>query len=258
MKKVLLSIGGYDPTSGAGTVLDVNVFQSLGFYGMGIVTTLTSQNTQGVDSLNNPPPNWLRAQFDSLNRDVTFSGIKVGMVGRRDNIAVIREILMLHSSLPRVIDPVFQSSSGYWLIEKDSIPDYLDSVSGLMSLLTPNVHEASLLSELPVTTQNEMKQAAQKISIRYQTPCLIKGGHLQGETADVLYDGQDYHIFKHERLGIEVHGTGCLFSSSLTAFLSRGERLAKACRMAVDYTVQSLHRSIRIGDGQHLFLFPGD
>jgi hydroxymethylpyrimidine/phosphomethylpyrimidine kinase len=257
-KKVLLSIGGYDPTSGAGTGLDVNVFQSLGFHGMGIVTALTAQNTQGVDSLYCPPADWLKTQFRSLSKDVVFAGIKVGMVGQRANIPIIIEILSRHSSLPRVIDPVFQSSSGAWLLEKDAVPDYLSTVSGHMNLLTPNTHEASLITGLPVTTLDDMTLAAKKIFSLFRIPSLIKGGHLEKEAADVLFDGRDFHIFKHERLDIEVHGTGCLLASSLVAFLSQGKELKKACRMAVDYTVQSLRNSIPVGRGQRLFSFSRD
>lgn len=258
MKKVLLSIGGYDPTSGAGIGLDVNVFQSLGFHGMGIVTALTAQNTQGVDSLYCPPANWLKTQFRSLSKDVVFAGIKVGMVGHRDNIPVIQEILSQHTSLPRVIDPVFQSSSGTWLLEKDAVPEYLSTVSGHLTLLTPNTLEASQITGLPVKNLDDMKLAAKKIFTLFKMPNLIKGGHLEEEASDVLFDGQDFFLFKHERLDIEVHGTGCLLSSSLVAFLSQGKELKKACRMAVDYSLQSLKNSVSIGRGQRLFSFSRD
>jgi hydroxymethylpyrimidine/phosphomethylpyrimidine kinase len=258
MKKVLLSIGGYDPTSGAGTGLDVNVFQSLGFHGMGIVTALTAQNTQGVDSLYCPPADWLKTQFRSLSKDVVFAGIKVGIVGQRDNIPVIQEILSQHASLPRVIDPVFQSSSGTWLLEKDAVPEYLSTVSGHLTLLTPNTLEASQITGLPVTNLDDMKLAAKKIFTLFKMPSLIKGGHLEEEASDVLFDGQDFFLFKHERLDIEVHGTGCLLSSSLVAFLSQGKELKKACRMAVDYSLQSLKSSVPIGRGQRLFSLSRD
>lgn len=253
MKKVLLSLGGYDPTSGAGTVLDLSVFRRLGFHGVGILTALTAQNTLGVDAVYCPPPDWLHTQYKSLSSDFAFSGLKVGMVGHRDNIPVISEILSRNVSIPRVIDPVFRSSSGTWLLEEEAVPQYLNSISGRIDLITPNLLEASLIVKTPVLHPDDMKIAAEKIHDLLQAPCLVKGGHLEKETLDVLFDGRDFHVFRHKKRDLDVHGTGCLLSSSVVAFLSQGDKLGEACRKAADLTARSLKRSVPIGRGQRLF-----
>ena len=122
MKKILLSVAGFDPTTGAGVALDLKIFQKYGFYGMGVLTSLTSQNTQTVDETHCPSSTFVAAQYGQLRADVEFSGIKVGMIGCAENIDVIVKILSDNPKIPKVIDPVFKSSGGNWLYEKKSIP----------------------------------------------------------------------------------------------------------------------------------------
>ncbi|MGD2245440.1 MAG: bifunctional hydroxymethylpyrimidine kinase/phosphomethylpyrimidine kinase [Candidatus Aminicenantes bacterium] len=255
MRKVLLTIAGYDPTSGAGAVLDINVFQHLGFAGMGILTSLTAQNTRQVQKVICPPQDSLWNQYQTLEEDVFISGIKVGMVGCATNIPQIGRILSLHTRIPRIVDPVFLSSSGTWLLKKQAIPDYLKAVSGQTDLITPNAREAALVTGLRVKSLEDMQTAAEQIHHLTQIPCLVKGGHLEKETADVLYDGESLHIFKNRRLDVRVHGTGCFLSSSLLAFLCKGEALKTACQKAIDLTHKKMRQSVKVGHGQQLFAF---
>ncbi len=255
-KKVLLTIAGYDPTSGAGAVLDINVFQDLGFTGMGVITSLTAQNTRQVSKVYCPPPNLIIDQYKSLGNDIKLCGIKVGMLGCKKNISPVAKILSRNSSVPRVIDPVFQSSSGTWLLEPEAIPDYMKAIAGQITVLTPNAQEAALISGVQVNTLREMERAAKKIYELCNAPCLITGGHFEKETSDLLYDGKDFHVFKHKKIDAEVHGTGCFLSSALLSYLSKGEALKKACHLAINKTLTSIGRSVRIGHGQNLFSFP--
>ena len=151
-KKILLSVAGHDPTSGAGVSLDLRVFQLLGFQGMAALTSITAQNTKGVRKVHCLPPDLLWDQYQALSDDVSFSGIKVGMVGCGKNIEVIKRILAGNQDIHRVVDPVFKSSSGAWLLEKDSIPDYISKIKGKASLLTPNLEEAGMISEIKSKT----------------------------------------------------------------------------------------------------------
>ncbi len=255
MKKVLLTIAGYDPTSGAGTVLDINVFQDLGFIGMGLITSLTAQNTQQVRKVYCPPPNMIMNQYESLGDDVKLHGIKVGMLGCKKNISAVANILSLNSLIPRVVDPVFQSSSGTWLLEPEAISGYIKAFAGQITVLTPNAQEAAHITGFQVKTLREMKRAAMKIFKLCLAPCLITGGHLEKETTDLLYDGKNHHIFKHKKIDAGVHGTGCFLSSAILAYLSRGETLKKACHLAINKTHAHIERSVRIGHGQNLFSF---
>jgi len=254
-RKILLSIAGFDPSSGAGISLDLRVFQKLGFHGMAILTSLTSQNTQGVNEVYCLPPDFLWQQYEILSEDVSFSGIKLGMVGSKKNTKIIARILSKHVQIPRVLDPVFKSSSGAYLIEEDAIPDYVRKIKGKATLLTPNLDEASLIAGMKINRQDDMKKAAKVIFERVQCPCLIKGGHLQEDISDILFDGTKCHVFERKRIDKKVHGTGCFLSSSLLAYIVRGLSLEQAVWQALDLTHKALETSVQMGQGQHIIDF---
>lgn len=254
-KKILLSVAGYDPTSGAGILLDLKVFHSLGFQGMALLTSVTSQNTRRVKSIHPLSPPLLWDQYKTLHEDISFSGIKVGMVGSIKNMAFISRILSNHPKIPKVVDPVFRSSSGKWLLEKESIASYVDHIKGRASLLTPNTEEASLISGITISTADGMKEAAERIYKITQIPCLIKGGHLAGKKSDVLFDGKNFHVLVRKKIKKRVHGTGCFLSSSLLAFLAKGNSLKKAFFLAEELTHDAIARAIKIGSGQQILDF---
>lgn len=255
MKKILLSVAGYDPTSAAGVSLDLKVFQLLGFQGMAVLTSITSQNTKGVKKVHCLPPDLLWDQYQTLLEDVSFSGIKVGMVGCGENTEIIKRILENNPNIQKVVDPVFKSSSGAWLLERDSVPSYISEISGKASLLTPNLEEASMISGINIENIEDMKKAAKRIFSLSSIPCLIKGGHLPGQMVNLLYEGNKFHLFKEEKIKKNVHGTGCFLSSSLLAYLVKGNSLEKACLLATQFTHEAIKNSIQIGHGQHIISF---
>ncbi len=196
-KKILLSVAGHDPTSGAGVSLDLKVFQLLGFQGMAALTSITSQNTKGVRKVHCLPPDLLWDQYQTLGEDISFSGIKIGMVGCGKNIEVIKRILTDNPNIKKVVDPVFKSSSGAWLLEKDSIPDYISEIKGKASLLTPNLEEASMISGIKIKNTGDMKKAAKSIFNLSSIPCFIKGGHFPKQMVNLLYDGYELKQIDH-------------------------------------------------------------
>ena len=252
MKKILLSAAGFDPTSGAGASLDLKVFHLLDFHGMSILTSITAQNTKSVNTVFCIPPNLIMDQYKTLCEDVSLSGIKVGMVGCGENIQIIKHILSENPGIPRVVDPVFKSSSGTWLLEKDSIRNYISEIEGISSLLTPNVEEAGMISGLKIDSLEEMKKAAKCIYSLTGTPCFITGGYIPKQIVNVLYDGIKFYLFKKERFKKNVHGTGCFLSSSLLAYLAKGSTLEEACYQATLLTHNAIKNSIQIGGGQHI------
>ncbi len=256
VKKILLSVAGYDPTSGAGVLLDVNVFRFLDFMGMAILTAVTSQNTKVVNKIHSLPPEFLWSQYQSIKEDVSLSGIKVGMVASKENIQVVARILSQHSRIPRVIDPVFKSSSGQWLIDKDVLSSYIQAIKGKATLLTPNLEEAALISRNRVSTADEMKEAAEKIYEITRIPCLVKGGHLPKQKIDFLFDGKEFFALEKEEIRTRVHGTGCFFSSSLLAYLVKGNPLDKAFFLASKLTQRAIRKAQAIGKGQHIINLP--
>lgn len=256
MKKVLLSIAGYDPTSGAGVLLDLNVFNHLGFQGVGIITSLAVQNTKNVKKTHSLPPTLLWDQYQCLREDVSFSGIKVGMIGSENNIPFLEKILSENPHIPKILDPVFKSSSGTWLLEKKAPSRYIKSIAGKASLLTPNLDEAALISGIKVKRMEDMKEAAVRIYNQTGISCLIKGGHLQKITVDLLYDGNDFLFFKKEKLKKNVHGTGCFLSSTILGYLVKGKSLKRACHLATKLTFEAIKSAVPVGQGQEIITFP--
>ena len=248
--KTLLSIAGYDPSSGAGAVLDLAIFRKVGFAGMGILTAATAQNTKKVVSYYAPPSKFLFLQYQTLRREVSFAGVKIGMVGHRKNIPVISRILDENRAVPIVVDPVFRASSGAWLLEKAAIPYYISHLREKISVLTPNLEEAGLISGRKVRNPEEMKEAASRIADLVAAPCLVKGGHVSKGAVDLLFDGHRYYVFEKGKINKDVHGTGCFLSSSLLCFLVKGHPLAKACELASAFTHAAIKKAVKIGRGK--------
>jgi hydroxymethylpyrimidine/phosphomethylpyrimidine kinase len=256
MDKNLLSIAGYDPSGGAGVTLDLRVFEHFGFRGFGVLTAVTAQDARRVEAVCSLPATVVRRQMRVLGRGRRIAGIKVGMAGSLENLAAVARILAAHPAIPRVVDPVFRSSSGARLLEKGAIPEFLSLLGGKASLITPNLDEAAALSGARVETVEGMKEAARRIHEASRVPCLVKGGHLRGEAVDVLWDGRTFTIFRHARLRRNVHGTGCFLTAAILAGLAGGRGLEDACRGGIALTVRGIRKSAPAGGGRRVFVFP--
>jgi hydroxymethylpyrimidine/phosphomethylpyrimidine kinase len=256
MIRTLLSIAGYDPSGGAGVGLDIRVFSHLGFRGAGILTSVTAQNAAEMKKTFHLPPGMVRSQYEALAGGARFGGIKTGMTGTLENLAAAARILAANPSIPRVVDPVFKSSSGAVLLEKRAVPRFLELIKARASLITPNLDEASALTSLRIRTVEDMKEAARRIHRSGLVPCLVKGGHLHGEAVDVLFDGRAFAVFHHERLDKRVHGTGCFLSAAILGYLAGGRDLDEACRRAISLTVQAIRNAAPAGKGRAAFSFP--
>jgi hydroxymethylpyrimidine/phosphomethylpyrimidine kinase len=252
----LLSIAGYDPSGGAGVHLDIRVFEHLGFRGYGILTSVTAQNTAKLDQAVPLSRRLVRAQYDALTREVRFAGIKVGMAGSLENLAEAARILGRNPSIPSVVDPVFRSSSGARLVEAGAIPVFLKLLRGKATLITPNLDEASALTwSRRIGTLDGMKEAARRIFDSSGVPCLVKGGHLEAEAVDVLYDG-GFRVFRHARIGKSVHGTGCFLSAAILGYLAEGHNVEEACRRGIALTALGIRRAVPAGKHRMAFTFP--
>jgi len=254
--KNLLSLAGYDPSAGAGLLLDVSVFQRLGFHGIGVVTALTVQNTQRVGGVYVVRAGQVNEQYRTLKKDLALAGLKVGMVGSLENLRLIGGILAENPRVPKVIDPVFRSSSRAWLLEPRALSEFLSAITGRATVLTPNLNEASLLTGQRVRTLDDMHRAAGLLYKRTGVPCLVKGGHLHGPITDLLFDGRTHRLYRHRRSVKDVHGTGCFLSASLLGFLADGYSLPRACGLAIGLTQNAIHKARRPGRGRSVIGFP--
>jgi hydroxymethylpyrimidine/phosphomethylpyrimidine kinase len=252
----LLSIAGYDPSGGAGILLDIRVFEQLGFRGAGVLTAVTAQNASRVEAVFPLSGRLVRRQFEALAVEARIAGIKVGMTASLENLAAAVRILAAHSVIPRVVDPVFRSSSGAPLLERRGIERFLGLLRGRASLVTPNLEEASVLAAVPVKTAGDMKEAARRIHGASGVPCLVKGGHLADVAVDLLFDGMKFTAFRHARVEKSVHGSGCFLSAAILAYLAAGCSLEEACRRAVALTVRAIRKAVTVHGGRAVFSFP--
>ncbi|MBN1225318.1 MAG: bifunctional hydroxymethylpyrimidine kinase/phosphomethylpyrimidine kinase [Candidatus Aminicenantes bacterium] len=253
--KVLLTVAGFDPCGGAGVILDVETFKHRGFQGAAVVTSLTVQNTKEVEEVFCPPPDFVWAQYRALHSDMPISGIKIGMLGCKENIPIAAKILTDNPDKPRVVDPVLRSTSGTWLLEEGSVSEFINKIGRKATLLTPNVREAELISKTVIKTPKDAEVAASRIFQSWGTPCLIKGGHLMDAVTDILYDGHRFHHYEGERIEKTVHGTGCFLSATILALLAEGNSLTQACAMAIDATRSAISKAIPLGQGQNIISF---
>src|SRR5580693_1969648 len=173
---ILLTIAGFDPSCGAGTAADLKTFAAHGCYGVAAITSLTVQNTQGVEDVQNTSTATLRAQLDVLAKDSDIVAVKIGMLGNRGNAAVVAEFLDAHKFAHVVHDPVMKSSSGAELLDAGGIKFIATELLKRSSVITPNVPEAELLTGLAIKDLAHMEDAARKIVEMGARAVIVKGG----------------------------------------------------------------------------------
>ena len=242
-RPLVLSVAGFDPSGGAGVILDAAVLRGMGFRMAAVLTAVTVQNTAGVKNVYPLDARLVRAQWRAVSEEAMIVGIKVGMVGTAKNLRMIVQELGRYPGIPRVIDPVLRATSGARLVDASAFPAFLDGLRGRATLLTPNRDEAGRLARLPVRSIGEMDEAARRIFERCGVACLVKGGRLTGTAVDVLFDGKRSYLFSHARVAGEVHGTGCHLSASILGYLVRGRDLPDAVRLAAAATHRARRKS---------------
>ncbi len=249
--KVALTIAGSDSCGGAGIQADLKTFQSLGVYGMTAVTAVTVQNTQKVHDIQEMKPQIVHDQITCLFDDLTIDAVKIGMVSSIDLIHAIAAALESVQQPHVVLDPVMISKSGYALLQKDARKALVEKLFPLADVVTPNIHEAEALVGHSISDQGEMESAAKQIIAMGAAKVVVKGGHMTGEEAtDILYDGQSFRRLSSPRLETaNTHGTGCTFSSAITAYLARGYSFFDAVQNAKTYIFGAIEHSLDIGKG---------
>lgn len=298
----VLTIAGSDCSGGAGIQADLKTFAAHGKYGMSVITALTAQNTLGVSNIANVSPDFVRDQLKAVFEDIKPRAIKIGMVSSPDIIRVIADELARlnevdswdgaarsdetaecdetenhgetgrcrkHAKIPIVLDPVMVSTSGSKLIEDEAISALISDLMPYVTMITPNIHEAELLSKIKIESREDMISAAKIISDFYAGAILIKGGHLKESSADLLYyhtekvgkseknekadviDTIYYtHWFEQMRISnTNTHGTGCTLSSAIACALTETTDLTDAVAEAKAYVTGALYSGLDLGKG---------
>lgn len=199
-----------------------------------MITAVTAQNSSGVLSYFALPPNIIEDQLKAVFEGFEIGAVKTGMLANREIVETVARFLRSVKIENLVVDPVIKSSKGNTLLEEDAIEVIAKHLFPLALVVVPNVNEASILSGVDVKDIQTAREAAQTIYRLGARHVLIKGGHLEDKfSTDILYDGNIFTEFSEKRIAAkDLHGSGCIFSASISAELAKGQTLENAIRAA--------------------------
>ena len=251
-KSKILIIAGSDSSGGAGIQADLKTVTSLGSYAMTAITAVTAQNTTGIKSILPLPIKEIINQIEFTCKDIKPDGVKIGML-HNENVAKKILALIVKLKLKRIIfDPVMVSTSGVKLIDSRCIQFIKKKFIKKVSLITPNIPEAEILSGLKIKNLEDMIASSRVISKMGAKNILLKGGHLNSSNVtDVLLQNTKITVFKNRKIKTtNTHGTGCSLSSAISTFFSCGKNLNKSCYGAIKYVNEAIKTAPNYGTGK--------
>ncbi len=248
--KTVLTIAGSDSSGGAGIQADLKTMLANGVYGMSAITALTAQNTTGVTAISEVTPEFLGQQLDSVFTDIFPDAVKTGMTANAQLIEVIAERLAFYRAKNIVADPVMIATSGARLASDNAASALKKRLLPLAAVVTPNIPEAEVLSEMKISDRGDMEKAAELICKGYGCAVLLKGGHSIDNADDLLYDSGNKTWFKSARIdNPNTHGTGCTLSSAIASNLAKGYDMKTAVKLAKEYISGALSAMLDLGAG---------
>ena len=250
-KSKILVIAGSDSSGGAGIQADIKTITSLGSYAMTAITAVTSQNTTGVKSIIGIDPKEISKQILFTCRDIKPDAIKIGMLHSESVIRSVVSSLKVIKVSKIILDPVMVAKGGARLINNKAIDILKRLLIKKVSLITPNIPEAEVLTGLKIKNKHDMIQAAQSLLLIGAKNVLIKGGHLKTEVVkDIFVNKKEIKFFLNKKIKTKnTHGTGCTLSSAITTFFSCGKLLNKSCELGIKYVNQSIRSNPNFGKG---------
>ncbi len=248
-KAVALTIAGSDPSGGAGIQADLKTFHQFRVYGEAVLTLITVQNTCGVERVECLAPDMVTGQIRAVVGDIPPGAAKTGALGNRGIIEAVAA-LAAGFSFPLIVDPVMVSKHGAALLAADAVKALKTRLLPLAFLLTPNLHEAELLTGSEVRDVEGMRRAAETLAAFGPQAVLVKGGHLAGDSTDVLFYQGQWQEFTSPRIATRnTHGTGCTFSAAITASIAHGYELPEAVERAKRYITEAIRGNPGLGAG---------
>jgi len=247
---VILTIAGYDPSSGAGITADVKTAAAHDCFAISCITALTVQSSQGVRRVECLEKYFITETLEELADDFTIAAVKIGMLGSAAAAEAVAAFLQRRRLPNVVIDPVFRSSSGSALLAQDALPVFRSTLLRLADVLTPNADEAAVLSGNRVESLEEMKEAALRLREMGAPNVVITGGHLRPPEDVLLVDSEEFHVLKGDFVpGPSTHGTGCAFSMALACNLARQSGVPVAAAKAKQFVASSMKKAPGVGKG---------
>jgi hydroxymethylpyrimidine/phosphomethylpyrimidine kinase len=249
MPPIALTIAGSDPSGGAGIQADLKTFHQFGVYGEAVIALLTVQNTVRVSRVVVMPPALVLEQLAAVLEDIPPGAAKTGALGSAEMVEAVARAAR-DFTFPLVVDPVMASKHGLSLLPSVAAAAIRDLLLPRAFLITPNVPEAEALTGLAIHTLDDMRRAASRLRELGARAVLIKGGHLEGDATDLLFDGAQWTEFPAPRVATpHTHGTGCTYSAAITAGLAQGLALADAVARAKRFIHQAILTNPGLGKG---------
>ena len=247
----ILIIAGSDSSGGAGIQADIKTVTALGGYAMTAITAVTSQNTTGVNSIVPIPSKDIEKQILFTSQDIKPDAIKIGMLHSSNVILSVIRALNKIKTKKIILDPVMVSKGGFKLINNNAIRTLKKNLISKVYLITPNIPEAEVLTNIQIKNLDDMIRAANVLLKLGVKNILLKGGHINATILnDILLNKKELKIFKNRRIKTKnTHGTGCTLSSAITTYFACGKTLNKSCELAIKYVNQSIRSNLNYGKG---------
>ena len=250
-KSKILIIAGSDSSGGAGIQADIKTVTALGSYAMTAITAVTIQNTTGVKSIVPIDSKKISSQVEFTSKDIKPDAVKIGMLHSKNAIRSIIRSLKLIKVKKIILDPVMVAKGGAKLIDDSAIKLLKKELIKKVSLITPNIPEAEILTETRIKTKEDMIYAASILINLGAKNVFIKGGHLDSKSVhDIFVNKKEILVIKNKRITTSnTHGTGCTLSSAIATFFACGKTLKKSCELATKYVNNSIRSNLNYGKG---------
>ncbi len=252
---IVLTVAGFDPSSGAGVTADIKTIAAHGCYGVACITALTVQSTAGVSRVEGSDPGLVTETLQELASDLTIDAVHIGMLGTAKVAKAVADFLTQGGKkLPNVVlDPILKSSSGADLLDAAGAKVLAERLIQAADVVTPNVDEAAALTGMKVSNLDEMRAAAAKLHEMGAANVIVTGGHLEKAIDFLSFKtkrGVEEEVFKAERQRSKsTHGTGCAFATAVACHLALDRGIAEATLLAKTYVSAAIMAGQPLGRG---------
>jgi hydroxymethylpyrimidine/phosphomethylpyrimidine kinase len=249
--RTALTIAGSDSGGGAGIQADLKTFAAHGVYGTTAITAITAQNTRGVIAWEPVSTSLIVAQIDAVAGDIGADAVKTGMLATAEIVTAVANAIRRLNLPHLVVDPVMVAKGGDRLLESSAIAAIREQLLPLAHVVTPNIPEAEVLTQLGITSVNDMREAGRRILALGPRVVVVKGGHLRSsESVDVVCTTGGCDELGSPRIDTpHTHGTGCTFASAIAANLALGQDASAAVERAKHYVDAAIRAAPRLGGG---------
>ena len=250
----VLTISSSDSSGGTGIQADIKTLSCTGSYACSVVTALTAQNTQGVQSVLPISANFIHQQLESVFNDIQIDVVKIGMLSDISIIQCVVDSIKAYRPPFIILDPVMISTTGHALLEDRELDVLITELFPLVDMVTLNLSEAALLigQQCPASEADMLKMvgALRALSVKC---LLLKGGHLSSnQSIDLLIETHQVRKFSTERIYTHhSQGTGCTLSAALASFIAQGQSIDQALISAKKYLIAALLKAkyLNVGEG---------